>query len=279
MHHDHLILLPVFNEGRHLPGMLRGLEPFRDNVLLLNDGSLDDSAAILARSGFRYLTLPENTGLGNVYRIGLEVARSMKVKKLILLDADGQHDPALIPLFISTLDDSPFAMGMRFADTSIVPRHKLASNLFACLVVRSLFGMSLPDVACGFRGFNLERLPAEIFDNGTKVEGFGFVYYMLFRLLGAGISPTYIPVDPAYGPNPEPGTKIPELRGLLEAARIFGELPLPDMLYQPEYIQFEYKFQYLEYGFILERIDQKLLRFGLYSGSAEAHFEQTRRVV
>lgn len=188
MKKEALIAIPVFNEAPSLPGLLESLQPFRDRLLFINDGSEDISAEIIQDAGFQCVDFPSNLGLSAVYRAVFSYADRHQYERFIMMDGDGQHDPRYITSFEDLLTKHELVCGSRFSNTINVPSEKIAANLFAVLLVYRVTGKWIPDAACGFRGlfrgsawpflsgsFSFEVIYSTLIDALLKQKSVGFV--------------------------------------------------------------------------------------------------------
>ena len=116
-----LIIIPAWNEQITLPGVIAEIHdalPSAD-ILVVNDGSTDMTAAVAAHHGARVLDLPLNLGVGGAMRAGYKYALRNGYARTVQLDADGQHDPKDVALLIDQLNAgvSDVVIGARFAGT------------------------------------------------------------------------------------------------------------------------------------------------------------------
>ncbi len=208
-----LIAVAVFNEAVHLPELLRQLMPFKDDVVVIDDGSCDSSADIAVSQGFEVVKFPSNAGIAAVYRAVFAFATQSNKTHVIFMDGDGQHNPVSIPFFETALQKHSFVLGSRFSDPENVPDAKIASNLFAVLLIANSFGVTMPDVACGFRGFQQG-------DSWPLIAGaFGYevIYCTLIDQIVKGVNPHFIKMDAVYPPQEVYYTRNTEILGLLSA--------------------------------------------------------------
>ncbi len=149
------VLLAAYNEAPSIAAVVAGCRaavPDLVEVLVIDDGSTDATAAEAERAGARVLRLPGNRGKGFATRHGIAHARG---DVLVFLDADGQDDPAEIPLLLDALRDGvDLVIGSRFigrfAPGAITRVNRLGTR-FLTGVVNVLFRSSVTDSLAGFR--------------------------------------------------------------------------------------------------------------------------------
>ena len=123
-----------------------------DELLVIDDGSTDETAALAEATGVRVVSLRPNQGKGRALWRGIEEARH---DLLLFIDADGQDDPAEIPLLIDALgSEVAMVIGSRFLGTlrdgSITASHKVGNRALTGLF-NLLYGCRLTDTQAGFR--------------------------------------------------------------------------------------------------------------------------------
>ncbi len=203
-----LIIIPAFNAAKHLPSVLSDLP--LEKVLVINDGSTDDTRSALAHFPIKYLEIEKNEGVGNALRIGINFAKSEGYTHAITIDADGQHDPLLWGLFEESLAKAKLVTGNRFHDISSIPHSKIASNLFASAYVNIVFNKKIFDVSCGYRGFDLSLCD----DLESYSNSYGFLYDFLFDNIG---DIAHVPIPCIYNYDELLSTRVAELVGFLQA--------------------------------------------------------------
>src|SRR5262249_43577609 len=101
-----LTAIPVFNEERHLHTVLREVRRYSPNLLIINDGSTDGTAALLAQQpDLNVITHPVNRGYGVALISAFAFALNQGADVLVTMDCDGQHEPARIPVLLEAIDD------------------------------------------------------------------------------------------------------------------------------------------------------------------------------
>lgn len=160
------VLMPVYNEGPTVGGVLDAVrEYFGGEIIVVDDGSTDETPLVLAqRSDITVLHLDANYGYGAALRIGFRVASHLGVRCLITMDCDGQHEPAHIPQFIAALTDGvDIVSGSRYLPESesfgvVAPPERQALNRRITAQVNDVTGWTLTDAFCGFKAYRVAAL-------------------------------------------------------------------------------------------------------------------------
>lgn len=156
--HRVLVVVPAWNEQESVAAVVaetRALES-RPDVLVVDDGSGDETAAVAASAGAAVCRLPFNLGVGGAMRTGYRYALREGYDVVVQVDADGQHDPSYIPVLVDALVDADVVVGARFAgEGSYVARgpRRWAMRLLA-RVLSLIAHEPLTDVTSGFRAVN-----------------------------------------------------------------------------------------------------------------------------
>ena len=157
-----LAVVPAYNEGetiRKVVADLHAMAPDFD-VLVIDDGSTDDTAAHAAAAGARVLQLPFNLGIGGAVQSGFLYALNNDYDHMVQVDGDGQHDPAEIKRLMQVMRDEPqldMVCGSRFLEQdykypSPISR-RTGIHIFAFVLSR-LIGQRVSDPTSGFRLYN-----------------------------------------------------------------------------------------------------------------------------
>jgi len=141
-----------------LPDVLDALQADASgyDVVVVDDGSTDATAAAAKAGGAVVLSLPFNLGIGGALRLGFRYAVDHGYERAVQLDADGQHDPAAIKVLLDALDDADFVIGSRFggAGSYDVGRTRRRAMRLLQLTMKLLSGRTFSDTSSGFRAFN-----------------------------------------------------------------------------------------------------------------------------
>lgn len=192
-----LVVMPAWNEAETVGNTVREVlslnEPY--DVLVVNDGSTDSTAAVASEAGATVLQLPFNLGVGGAMRAGFKYAVRMGYDTVIQVDADGQHDPADIRRVLEGLNNADIAIGARFAERGgyrVSGPRKWAMQFLAGVISR-LAGTRLTDVTSGFRAGNTRAL-AQYLDH-YPAEYLGDTIDSLVVAIRSGCRVTQVPVE------------------------------------------------------------------------------------
>ena len=182
------VVIPAFNEQEAIAdvvGRVRGRGAWRE-VLVVDDGSTDLTADRAAQAGARVLRHPYNKGNGAAVKTGI---REAKGDVVLLMDADGQHDPEDMARLVAAVGLHDMVIGARAArDQS--PTRALGNAIFRALA-SWLTGRPIPDLTSGFRAARRDLL-VEILH--LLPNGFSYPTTSCLALMKAGYNVTFVPV-------------------------------------------------------------------------------------
>ena len=194
-----LVVIPAYNEADALPATLDELTLVAPelSVLVVDDGSTDGTGHLATGPRVAVLRLPFNLGVGGAVRAGLRYAAERSYDRVVVVDADGQHDPASIRALLGALDDgADVALGSRFArgapDYEVGWFRRRAMMLLA-RIVRRLADTDVTDVTSGFRAF--DRAAIELLARDYPVEFLADTVEVLLRCHAAGLEIREVPVE------------------------------------------------------------------------------------
>lgn len=194
-----LIIMPALNEEESLPSTLKELREIVDDpdILVIDDGSTDATAEVATRAGAVSAQLPFTLGVGGAVRVGLHYAQRNGYDRAVVIDADGQHDPAGITSLLEALDHgADMAVGSRFAagtDDYPVGRTRRQAMRFLGAIVRALTGQRFSDVTSGFRAF--DRPVIELLAREYPVEYLADTVEALLIVRYAGFRVDEVPIS------------------------------------------------------------------------------------
>jgi glycosyltransferase involved in cell wall biosynthesis len=151
-----LIVIPAFNEAANIIAVLNEVSHSTPefDVLVVDDGSTDNTFDLASEQGVSTLRLPFNLGVGAAMRLGFKYAYQNGYESVVQVDADGQHVPKEIGSLLSKLDRFDVVIGSRFADGAsgfvVAGSRRLAMRLLASSLSK-ITKVKLTDVTSGFR--------------------------------------------------------------------------------------------------------------------------------
>jgi hypothetical protein len=163
------VIVPSYNEEKALPNTLKELltEYGQEQVIVVNDGSTDETSRLARETGVTVIDLPDNMGIGVAMQTGYRYAAGKGFRFALQCDGDGQHNPKDIPLLIEKMEETgaDMVIGSRFVDGSA---GGFKSFFFRRVAIRYLStwlklltGKTVRDITSGFRLVNRKGL--EIF--------------------------------------------------------------------------------------------------------------------
>ncbi len=191
-----VVAIPAYNEEAHIEKVIRLCLVQDVTVWIINDGSSDRTVDIAQKAGAHVIHHERNIGKGMAIRTALNAFKQSKHKFLILMDADGQHDPALITSFIERAEgiDAGLILGNRMLSITAMPFVRLLTNRFMSWLISLLVGQKIPDTQCGYR--LISRTFAEKFHPTTY--RFDLESEMLIQATRLGIKIESVPVPTIY---------------------------------------------------------------------------------
>lgn len=211
-----LVVIPVFNHGSTLRGVVEAALSTGFPVLVVDDGSNDDGTANLSDLGCQVTTLPVNRGKGSAILVGAKIAREQGYASIITIDADGQHDPVdagkLAEKAIENHHPS-IVIGAREMVQDTVPGSSRFGRVFSNFWVRLECGAELSDTQSGFRLYPVDVLLAQSF----RKSRYDFEIEVLVKSVWAGVDIESVPVSVHY---PPPGERISHFHKFIDNWRL-----------------------------------------------------------
>jgi glycosyltransferase involved in cell wall biosynthesis len=189
-------VIPAFNEGAGLASIVRAVRPQVHAVVVVDDGSSDDTAVVAERAGAVVLRHEVNRGKGAAMQTALEWARSTPdIDVLVFLDGDGQHDPVDLPRLVAAVRaGADIVVGSRFLGASNAPLYRVFGLhvLSASAAIGS--GIALTDSQSGYRAISRRAIDAL----RLREPRFGIETEMQFEAARAGLAMTELPIEIRY---------------------------------------------------------------------------------
>ena len=209
-----LILIPVYNHGASLRGVVEKALAQEMEVLVVDDGSDEDITPLLAGLTCHIHQLPENRGKGMAILEGLRMAKELGFQAILTIDADGQHDPADAPKLLNALQGQwpAIVIGDRLMGEN-VPKSSLFGRSFSNFWVRMETGLRLKDTQRGMRLYPVQ----EVQQLSLHKARYDFEIEVLVRSAWAGVPILSTDISVHY---PEPGTRISHFNPGLDNLRL-----------------------------------------------------------
>ncbi len=159
-----VVMIPAYNEESTIPNVIRSVRqttPINTSILVIDDGSRDNTARLAREAGAEVISHGNNKGLGIAFRTGINHALSMQADIIVNIDADGQFNPADIQRLVQPIieDKADMVTCSRFLERRYIPRmpwiKKFGNNLITSLI-NFLTGKRFTDSQCGFRVYSRE---------------------------------------------------------------------------------------------------------------------------
>lgn len=165
MYRDHKIglLLPAYNEEENIGKVLGLLPDYIDFLLVVDDGSADQTAGIAKKHGAHVISHKSNKGVGATFQTGVVAMRDADIDIMVNMDSDGQFNSDDIVKLLDPIIDNKadFVTASRFMDKDLIPEMsgiKKWGNFRMARLISWLTGQKFHDVSCGFRAYNKEVL-------------------------------------------------------------------------------------------------------------------------
>jgi glycosyltransferase involved in cell wall biosynthesis len=189
-------LIPAFNEAGRIQEVIAGLRGVVATILVVDDGSTDQTGALARQAGAEVREHGRNKGKGEALRTGLACLEGSGFTHVLVLDGDMQHLPEEAPLLLAAAErtGADVVLGERRFGREVMPASRYYANRLGSRALSWFVGRRLPDTQCGFRVFRLGALRGL----NLKARGFDIETEMLVKLARRGARFTSVPVTAVY---------------------------------------------------------------------------------
>jgi glycosyltransferase involved in cell wall biosynthesis len=213
-----LAIVPAHDEGPRIEAVVRGVSAHLP-VLVVDDGSADDTATRAETAGARVLRQVPNQGKGAALRAGFRLALDEGFDAVVTLDGDGQHDPAELPAFVEAFSgaSSPrpgLVVGQR--DFRRMPPVRRLSNVLGGAAFSWAVGQPVPDNQSGYRLLGRQLLERTL---SSQERGFEFEVEMLTLAIREGLPIAWVPIRTIYAGEPSHIRPIDHVRQFIRIVR------------------------------------------------------------
>lgn len=203
------VLIPAFNESVHIGEVVREVRSLGLNVLVVDDGSEDDTAAVAEAAGGEVVRLEQNGGKGAALQYGFERISDEGYDAVVTMDADGQHraEDALRFCEIYNRTGIPVLIGNRMGSCGDMPLIRRFTNFVMSFLLSQRMTQVIPDTQNGFRLYQTDVIAMV----GVHSGGFAAESEVLLRVDDLGIRMGSVPIPSSYG------TESSAIRPLIDA--------------------------------------------------------------
>ncbi len=206
-----LVGIPAYNEEKTIGDVVKRSLQYSDKVIVVDDGSSDDTVNVAKQSGATVVSHQKNQGYGAAVITLFDRARKENADILTIIDGDGQHDPAQIPLLVNTLQENnvDVVIGSRFLDdTSGTPGYRKRGIKIITSAANFGADFKVSDAQSGFRSYS-KRAIDSIHPTET---GMSVSTEILLKISNKGLSVAEVPITVSY--NGETSTEHPVPHGI-----------------------------------------------------------------
>lgn len=150
---DVVAVIPAFQAAASVGRIVSALRAQLERVIVVDDGSSDSTGDVARAAGATVERLARNAGKGAALRRGFELALASAPEALVLLDADGQHDPRDLPALLARWDERhpDLIIGARLAEVAAIPPVRYWTNYIGSRILSWMTGLELEDSQSGYR--------------------------------------------------------------------------------------------------------------------------------
>jgi glycosyltransferase involved in cell wall biosynthesis len=166
--------MPAYNEEQSIARMVCGCKKHVDCVVVVDDGSSDQTAEIAASSGAHVVRHMKNRGYGAALQTCFETARDLGAERMVVIDSDGQHDPEEIPKLLARLGrGADLVIGSRFCNGngSDIPAYRKVGMKVLDIATYLVGGIKVTDSQSGFRAYGRRAIDCIWIDNQGMSAG------------------------------------------------------------------------------------------------------------
>jgi glycosyltransferase involved in cell wall biosynthesis len=165
-------VIPAYQDEKHIGDIVRRTREQLDHVLVIDDGSTDQTAQRAREAGAEVIVHNQNRGKGEALKTGLGHWVSREIAWVILLDSDGQHLPEEIDRFLAaavTATRPSFFIGNRMDNLAAMPFIRRVVNRYMSERISRVCGQKIPDTQCGYRMLDRQLIP-EMLGGGHRFD-------------------------------------------------------------------------------------------------------------
>ena len=189
--------MPAYNEERSIAKMVLGCKKYVDVVVVVDDGSSDATSEIAEALGARVVRHTKNQGYGGALRSCFETARELGAEKMVIIDSDGQHDPAEIPKLLEPLYDGiDIVIGSRFCEGNgrDIPAYRKVGMKVLDTTTNFVGGICVSDSQSGYRAYGKRAIESIKINRSSMSAG----SEILLQIKDNDLSFAEVPINCSY---------------------------------------------------------------------------------
>lgn len=190
------VLIPSYNESKTIGSLVEKIKAKGLDVVVIDDGSVDQTSQIARKSGAEVLRYEENKGKGASLKGGFCYVLRKDYEAVITMDADGQHSPENIPDFINAAaePDADIVVGNRMSSSKGMPHIRWLTNHLMSFLISKVCAQDIPDSQCGFRLIKRKLLE----ELNLKSDNYEIESEILVKACCKGFKIKFIPIRTIY---------------------------------------------------------------------------------
>jgi len=191
-----LVLVPAYNAAGYLPELIVRIKKYvcDEHLLIINDGSTDESATILKEYNVKHISFGQNRGKGAALKAGFEYAIKHGYRSVLTIDADLQHRPEEIPRFFALDNGRRVVIGTRRIVLRDMPFARWLTNNLTSLIISIFSSQRVRDSQSGFRLIPVSLLK----EVQLKTVNYDFESEILFKAGAVGCDIVEAPITTVY---------------------------------------------------------------------------------
>lgn len=221
--------MPAYNEERSIAKMILGCQRYVDKVIVVDDGSSDDTTDISEALGAYVVRHKQNKGYGAALRSCFEAARELGADRMVIIDSDGQHDPSEIPKLLKPTEHGvDLVIGSRFCNGNgkNIPKYRKVGMKVLDTATRAAGGIDVSDSQSGFRAYGRKAIDKiRIDENGMSAGS-----EILLQAKDNNLKVEEVEIQCRYDVE-DASTENPVSHGLRVLINIFHDMELRRPLY------------------------------------------------
>lgn len=206
-------VIPFFNEEDFIVDVIEKTLKYVDLVIAVDDGSKDNSLKLIKNlDNIEIIILDRNYGKGTALKAGFSLALELDFDIILTLDADLQHDPDYIPIFLDAIKKYDVVIGNRLSALKKMPYHRILSNYLTSFLLSLKLKRLIKDSQCGYRAYKKKVLQKiSIHSSGFEAES-----EIIIRAVREKFSIGFVDIPTIYGNEKSKIKSFQAIKGFLK---------------------------------------------------------------